>query len=175
MPWFGPGLLNGHALGRSQDEDVHRALHVLGRVVAQVLERAWHLPDHIVAYRGRESDAANRRHRLQPRGDVDAFAVDVVAVDDDIAEVDSDAIEDALCFGELRFDTSGCLLDRQCAVDRGDNTGELDQCAVAHELDQASTVGSDAGIEDLASVDLQPFERLGLGRLHQSAVAGDVG
>ncbi len=69
----------------------------------------------------------------------------------------------------------GRLLDRERAVDGRDDAGELDQRAVAHELDQAPAVGRDAGIEDPAAVELQPLERAGLVGLHQAAVADDVG
>jgi hypothetical protein len=36
-------------------------------------------------------------------------------------------------------------------------------------------MGGNAGIENLASVDLQPFMRPGLVDLRQSCIAGDVG
>ena len=133
------------------------------------------LARHLVAHRARDRDAADRRQRLQPRGDVDAFAVDVVALDDDVAEIDADAIADALRFGALRLGARRRLLDRQRAVDGGDHAREFDQRAVAHQLDDAPAVRGDAGIEDPASVDLQPFERAGLVGLHQAAVADDVG
>ena len=36
---------------------------------------------------------------LQPRGDIHALAVDVVALDDHVAQVDADAQDDALALG----------------------------------------------------------------------------
>src|SRR5206468_3631322 len=105
----------------------------------------------------------------------DTFAIDVVAVDDHIAKIDADSVGNALCFGAVRFGARRRLLDRQCAVDGRNHAAEFDECTVAHELDDASTVGTNAGIEDLAAVELEPFERPGLVGLHEAAIAGDVG
>ena len=109
------------------------------------------------------------------RGDVHTFAIDVAAFDDHIAKIDADAIANALCFGALRFGPRRRLLDRECAVDGRDNAPEFDECAVTHELDHAPGMGSDAGIEDPTSVDLQPFERPGVVGLHKAAVTDHVG
>ena len=38
----------------------------------------------------RDANAAGLGERLEPRGEVDAVAVDVVAVDDDVAQVNAD-------------------------------------------------------------------------------------
>ena len=169
-----PGVFTIDMLGRTHGEGTYRALDVFRRVLAQVLERARELPRHLVAHRERYRDAAHRRERLQPRGDVDAFAIDVVAFDDDLAEIDADPIADALCFGALGFGARRRLLDRESAANGGDDASELDERAVAHEFDQAPAVCRNAGIKNLASVDLQPFMRPGLVALRQNAIAGDV-
>ncbi len=55
----------------------------------------------MVAYRARDADAAGFGQCLQPCRDIDAVAVNVVAVGDDVAEIDPDAERDALVFGRL--------------------------------------------------------------------------
>src|ERR1700737_3329441 len=102
---------------RMQGEDVDRTGDAFHRVLAKVLEPARPLPNPVIAYRTRESDTANGCNRLQPRGDDDAFAVDVVALDDDIAKIDADAVADARCVGAIGFGARRPLLDRECAVD----------------------------------------------------------
>ena len=99
----------------------------------------------------RQRDAAGLGERLQPRRHVHAVAVDVVAFDDDFAEIDADPVADALGFGRAPFGLRRRLLDRQRAVDRGDHARELDQRAVAHQLDDAPAVRGDARIEDAAA------------------------
>ena len=45
----------------------------------------------MVTDRARDADAARRRQPLWPRGDVDAFAINIAAVGDHIAEIYADA------------------------------------------------------------------------------------
>jgi hypothetical protein len=52
-PHVGLGVLDRRNLGRAQDEHVQRALNILDRVLAQVLECARHLARNVVADRGR--------------------------------------------------------------------------------------------------------------------------
>jgi hypothetical protein len=158
-----------------QGEYMHRALDAVHRMLAEIVECARHLSGHLVACRERDRDTADRRERLQSRRDVHAFAINVIAFDDDIAKVNADPVLKALRSGALLCSTRRRLLDGQCAFDGRNNAAEFDQRTVTHELDNAPTASSDAGIEDLASIDLQPFERAGLVGLHQAAVVGDVG
>jgi len=151
------------------------ALHVLDRVLAHVFERVRHLAGNVIPDRGRNRDQSDRRDCLQPRSDVDAIAVDVLAFNDDVAEIDADAVAKlffarAPCVGGL-----GCFLDRERAVDRVDDAPEFDERPVADQLDEAAAMRSDTRIEDAPSIGLEPFERAGLVDLHQVAEVGDVG
>ena len=111
------------------------------------------LPVDLIADVARERDAADRRERLQPRRDVDALAVDVVALDDDVAEIDADAIAQALGFGRSRLGRFHRLLDRRARRSTADDDArELDQHAVAHQLEDAPAMRGDARIEQRAAV-----------------------
>ncbi|HZZ25271.1 MAG TPA: hypothetical protein VFE60_23115 [Roseiarcus sp.] len=70
--------------------------------------------------------------------DVDAIAENVLAVDQNIAEIDADSIEDALRLGELGVALSHHGLDCDRAFDRGHYGGKLRQHAVARRLDETS-------------------------------------
>ena len=165
----------GDGVGRTHGIDVHRALDVLHPVFARIIERTRNLAGDLVVHDARDRYPAHGRQRLQPRGDVDAFAIDVIAFDDDFAQIDADPVANASCLGAFLFGVGHRCLDLQCTVDGRDDASELDERTVAHELDQAPAMGNDTRIEDFASVDLQPFERAGLVGLHEPAVAGDVG
>ena len=69
------------------------------------------LSRHLVANGERDRDAADGRERLQPRGNVDAFAIDVVAFDDDIAEIDADTVAN----GARPASARAVILNRQCS------------------------------------------------------------
>ena len=86
---------------------------------------------------------------FQPRRDVHAVAVDVVALDDDVAEVDTDAKANALVLGNARLAPGHGALDLDGALHGVDHARELHQRAVAHQLDDASVVRRDRRIDEL--------------------------
>jgi hypothetical protein len=51
----------------------------------------WEFVANLVAHHPRDADAAGFGQRLKSRGDVDPVTVDVVAIDDHVAEIDPDA------------------------------------------------------------------------------------
>ena len=51
----------------------------------------WEFVANLVAHHLRDADAAGFGQRLKSRGDVDPVTVDVVAIDDHVAEIDPDA------------------------------------------------------------------------------------
>ena len=94
-------------------------------------------------------DAAGLGERLEPRGDVDAVAVDVVALDDHVAEIDADPELDALVLGRIGVALGHAALDRERALYGVDHARELDQGAIAHQLDDAAVAGGDLGLDQL--------------------------
>jgi hypothetical protein len=46
---------------------------------------------HLVAHRAADADPARLGQAFEPRRDIDAVAVNVVLVDDDVADIDADA------------------------------------------------------------------------------------
>ena len=52
------------------------------------------LAAHLLVDLSRDASAARLRKRFQPRGDVDALTVDVLAFADHVAEIDADAQDD---------------------------------------------------------------------------------
>ena len=129
---------------------------------------AVHLRVHDV---GRQ-DAAVRRLALQTGGDVDAIAQDVVAVDDDVPQVDADAeLEPPL---GPRVALGQGVLQRDGALDGVDGAAELDQCAIAHRLDDAPVARRDGWIERLAPDLAERSDRTSLVDSHHAAVADDV-
>ena len=72
---------------------------------------------------------------FEPRRDVDAVAVDVGALDDDVAEIDADAKLDAWSSGDTSVAVEHRLLHLDRAAHRIDDAGEFHQHAVAGRLD----------------------------------------
>ncbi len=101
--------------------------------------------------------------------------MDVVAIDNDVAQVYSDPQLDPLCLGNIGVPIRHRSLNVGRALDRIDDAGELDQHPIAHELDDAPMMLRDLGIDDFFSVGLELGKRSRFIGAHQPAVADDIG
>ena len=128
---------------------------------------------HVVVGRARDQHAARLANALQPRRDVDAVAQNVVALDQHVAEIDADAIDDALRLRRLGVALDHQLLDRDRAFDGGDDGGKLQQQPVARRLDDAAAEARHDRPRRLAMLAHRP-RRPRLVLAHQARVADDV-
>ena len=146
-----------------------RPVDVLHRHLAAVLERGVDAAaDALVDDRG-DADPTGLGDTFKARRDVDAVAVDVVAVDDDVAEVDADPKDDALAV-RPRFRLDGAL-DGERASDGVDHAGKLHQRAVADELHDPAVVLGDGGSEQRLAMALEGGERPRLVGAHHARIA----
>src|SRR6476619_3464030 len=88
---------------------------------------------------------------LDTRGDVDAVAIEVVALDDHVAEIDADAQLDAVVRRDTEVVLGHRLLHLDRAAHRVDDAGKLHQHTVAGRLDDAALMLGDLRIEELAA------------------------
>jgi len=154
---------------------MHRPGDVLDLLLAQILKDKGQPVAHLIVDRIGDEHSAGIGERLDPRSDVDAVAVEVVAFDDHIAEIDADAQFDAL----VRRDACVPLRDRLLHLDRAthriDDAGKLHQYTVAGGLDDAAVVLGDLRIEELMAQRLEAFERAFLVRAHQPRIPRHIG
>jgi hypothetical protein len=129
---------------------------------------------HVLEHRAGDEDAAGLGQRLQPRGDVDAVAVEVAALDHDVAEIDADAEPHLPARRQRGVALGQRALDLDRALHRLDDAGELGQHVVTGGVDDAAAVVLDA-LRDRRAIAAQGRQRAGLVLPHQPAVAGDVG
>ena len=113
--------------------------------------------------------------RLQPRRDIDAVAEDVVAIDDDVAEIDPDPEPDPAVLGHTGLAIDHRALQLGGAADRVDDAREFHQHPVAGRLDDAAGVLADLRIDQLAAMRLEAFVRAFLVRSHQPRIARHIG
>jgi len=77
----------------------------------QIAQYGFELSRHGVADGARDHDAARRRLGLQSGRDVHAVAVEVVTLDNEIAQMNADAKHHRLGIGQTRVQLGGCLLE----------------------------------------------------------------
>jgi hypothetical protein len=106
--------------------------------------------------------------------DIDAVAQDVVAVDDDVAEIDADAElqPPPRLYVGVALGNPG--LDRIGAIDGVHDAGELGQQPVACRIDDAATMTGNLGRKHRLPVLSQTAHGAFLVLAHQSAVANDI-
>jgi hypothetical protein len=173
------GLLSVGRAGRStllvepHAKDVDRPVDVLHIVLAEVLEHDVEPVADLIADRGGDVDASRLCDRLEPCRDVHAVAEYVVLFDDDVAEVDADAVVQRRLRSILLAPRHGAL-EFGRAADRVGHALEFDQHPVARGLDHAATALLQRRIDELEPDGLEERERAGLVPLHESAVADHV-
>lgn len=70
---------------------MHRTADIIERLLAKVVELGLGLASHLLEGTPRQGDASRHAFILDAGGDVQAIAKDVIALDDDVADVDVDA------------------------------------------------------------------------------------
>ena len=121
-----------------------------------------------------DADAARLRQPFQARGNVHAVTVDIITLDNDVAKVDTDPKRQLLALRQTGAARRVRPLDSHGAGDGVNDTGELDQRAVAHKLDDAAIVARDLRIDDLAAQRLEARERVGLVGTHEPGITDNV-
>src|SRR5712692_6975532 len=130
--------------------DMHRLGDVLDRLLAKVFEVERQLVPDIFVDGAGDADTAWVGETLQPRRDVNAVAVKLLAIDDHIAEIDADAklhSPRGRDTGVFRLEP-GLNIDR--ALDRVYHTGEFGQNAIAGGADKSPVMLFDQPVDDFA-------------------------
>ena len=122
-----------------------------------------------------ETDRARRGDPLEPGGDIDAIAHQIaVGLLHDIAEMDADTKFNALLLREARIAINHAVLDFDGAAHGVDDAAELDERAVAGQLNGAAAMQSDGGIDEVAAQSPEPRKRPVLIGPGEPAVADHV-
>src|SRR4051794_888220 len=140
------------------------------QIVVDNIDLAANLPVGVI----RDADATGFRDPLKARGNIDAIAKDIVVVDDDIADVDTDPEFNPDTLRDVGVLHGHAALDLNRAAGGIDGAGKLDQHSVAGSLDDATAMRGDYWIEQRLSERLQIGKRAFLVTSHQTAVTGDI-
>jgi hypothetical protein len=141
----------------SHPVDPHRPRNVLDPLLAQILKDKGQPVAHVVMDRIGDEHPAGIGQGFDPCCDVDAVTVEVVALDDHVAEIDADAPFDAVVRRDTSVPLGHPLLHFDRAAHRVDDAGKFDQDAVAGGLDDPAVVLGDLRIEELAAQRLEAF------------------
>ena len=158
-----------------QGIDPYRPYDVLDALLPHVLEGIREAVADMVANRARNANLAGLRQRFQSSRDIDAVAVNITPVPDDVAEVDPHTELDAPRLGDVSVSLGHRLLHLDRAAHRIDDAGELDQEPVAGGFDDAASVLLDLRIAQLAADRLHFSKRALLVVTHQPRISRHIG
>jgi hypothetical protein len=122
---------------------------------------------HIVMNPRRYTDPTRIGALLQTRGDIHAITMNVVAIDDDIAQIDADAQHQLLRRRDMGIAFGHALLDFQRTLGGFDNAGKFQQQPIAHGLDDTPATGRDRRVDQLSPMGAQCCKRAGLVNTHE--------
>ena len=154
--------------------DMHRPGDVLERLLPEVDELRLDPPAHVLIRGARNGHVARFRDALEAGGDVDAVAKDIVALDQYVAEMDADPVEDALRLGDAFIAGRHLPLHRERALDRLDDGRKVDEHPVAHGLEQPPAMRGDDRLNGLAPL-AHRIRRPRLVLPHHARIADNVG
>src|SRR5712692_8253324 len=152
----------------------HRLSDVLNRLLAEVLVAQSELVLDLVMDGARDADAARVGKTFEARGDVDAIAVDLLAIHHHVTEVDADAEFHPLLGRDIRVLGVERGLNLDGALDRVHDAGELGEYAVAGGIDESPAMLLDEPVNQFAVGGKSAEGRL-LVLPHEAAIAEDVG
>jgi len=154
--------------------NAYRPVDVLDSDLASILKANVNAVTDAFIDDGGDTNAAGFGQRFQPRRDIDAVAVNIVALDDDIAEIDADAQHDRRWRAVGIRRQSGRALHRERAVHCIDHAAKLDNGAVANQFHNPPVVSGNGRVENDLAVPLQGGERAGLVGSHQAGIADHI-
>src|SRR5262245_45160041 len=102
-----------------------------------------------LAHRPRDDDPARRRFGLQTSGNVHPVPVKVVAIDNKVAQMQTHAEYERGVCGLVSVGVGHCLLELDGGTQRINGAGELDQGAVARQLDKPASMACQHWLEVL--------------------------
>ena len=139
--------------------DPDRFGEILQPLFAEILEVEGDLASDLIQDSLGQDDGAGIRQGFQASRDVHSIAVEIAVHDHDIAEIQADAQHQPPVVGQAPIGGLHGLLQLHRALDGSDRARELDQGAVAHQLDQAAAMLVDQGVEDVLARGLECRKR----------------
>ena len=152
----------------------HGLLDVLDLPLAHILEGERQLAADLIVDGIGNEHATRLSQSFQPGRDVDAVTVDPGFVVDHISQIDTDTKQHAATLRHPLVALGHHGLDLDRALGGADDAGKLSHDAIAGGVDDPPTVPADQR-QDHALMGLEVLHGGGLIRVHEPAVASDIG
>jgi hypothetical protein len=147
---------------------------VLDLLRAEILESEAQFIEDLIAHDSAYANPAGFSQHFQARRDIDAIAKDVIAINDDVTNIDADTKVQSLIRGNAFVALGHGSLHVNCAAHCIDDAREFQQQAVTGRLDDAAVMLRDLGIDKLPPVGFQCRQRAAVVHAHEARVPGHI-
>src|SRR5262245_4484391 len=167
-------LLRRGLVGQLDSVNTNRPGNVLDGLLSQIVKAEAEFVLHLVVNHTRHHDAAGLGQGLKARRNIHAVAVNVVAIDNDVANVEADAELDSFFRRNVYIAIGHSALDVHRATHGINNAYKFDQHSVARRLHDASAMLGNLWINKFFAMCFELPQRAFFVNAHQPAVAGYV-
>jgi hypothetical protein len=154
---------------------LHRPFNILENDLALILQYQFKLSRHCVVDGARDENAARGSLSLEASCNVHTIAIEIVPLDDQIPEMDSDAEHYSVEFVLVAVRVRDRLLKLDRRAERFHRACELGQHAVTGQLDDAAAIPTKGRFEAVAAPLFQSQQRAALVAAHEPRISHDVG
>jgi hypothetical protein len=158
-----------YAIGRNWLSDV------LDLLLTHWLETEGEFLLDLTVHLARHPDAARFRELLESRCDVDAFAVAILSLHNDLAQIDADPDLDARIVGQRSVAFGKTTLQGHGAFHSVHYTAKFGQETVTHQLEDTPTALFNLRLEQFFLFGTNTLERGRLVAFHHGGIANDIG
>ena len=153
---------------------MHWPRNILDPLVPLVLEPVGQLIADLVPCYPRDADPARLRKGLQPRRDIDSITEEIIALNQDVPDVDADAEPHLLIGLFLRILLGYGVLHRDSTLRGTHGAREIGDQTVTSRAENPTAMRGDEAIDD-DPVGRERSKGTDLIPTHEGAVAGDIG
>jgi hypothetical protein len=143
--------------GKSNSVDPHWTGNIFEHLLSKVVEPEIEFVPDLIVDDPRHTDSARFGDPLQSGCYVDPITMNVLTLDDDVAQVDADPEYDPLVFRDRGIALGHPMLHRDRTGDRLDHAREIDQDAVAGRFDNAALVFGNRGVNEFTAMHPEPL------------------
>ena len=142
---------------------------------AEIVEACLDLALDVIIGGPGDENAAGLGNPFETRRDVDALAIEIAALDHNVAEIDPNAQHDLAILWLIVVCGRHAVLQIDGALHGVDCAAKLDQHTISSNFENPALMLGNEGLKHLLPPGLKRSQRIGFVLLHQPAVANDIG
>src|SRR5262244_1701425 len=155
--------------------NTNRSGNILDCLLAHIIELEAEFVLYLVVNHARHHNAPGLSQRLKARRDVDPVSINIVVIDDDIADINTYAELNSFLSWQLCSALNHGVLNVDSAAYRIHDAHKFDKHTVARRLHDTSTMLCNFWIDQFLPMGFELAQRAFLVSAHQPTITSDIG